>query len=324
MQTSWTFLNNFKVNFKRIVVDITKIVIPAAGLGTRFLPYTKSVPKEMLPLLNKPALQYIIEEGLSSEIKQFLVISSRGKQSVEDYFDADPNLEFFLNERNKSELIASVNKIIRNACFTYIRQAEPLGLGHAVWTARHCINKEYFGVCLPDDIIVGKNPGLAQLIRIARQEKASVIAVQEVPQEYVSSYGVIAVKQQITPNLFQVSGLVEKPKQLDAPSNLAVIGRYVLSHKIFQAIEDTSTSSAGEIQLTDAIGRMMKLNEKVFAYKIQGTRYDIGNPIGWLKASIGLAMQDPYYAPHIRQFVQELDTTESFLYDNNKNIVHNI
>lgn len=304
-------------------MDITKAIIPAAGLGTRFLPYTKAVPKEMLPLLNKPALQYIIEEGLASEIKQFFIITSRGKQAIEDYFDADPGLETYLNERNKPELLSSINKIIRQALFTYIRQAEPLGLGHAVWTARHSIGKEYFGVCLPDDIIAGKQPGLAQLIRIARQEKASVIAVQEVPQDCVSSYGVIAVKQQITPNLFQVSNLVEKPKQKDAPSNLAVIGRYILSHKIFQALDETASSATGEIQLTDGISHMMKMNEKVFAYKVQGTRYDIGNPIGWLKASIGLALQDPQYAPHIKQYIDELDTAQSFMYDNNKNIIHN-
>lgn len=304
-------------------MDITKAIIPAAGLGTRFLPYTKAVPKEMLPLLNKPALQYIIEEGLASEIKQFFIISSRGKQAIEDYFDADPGLETYLSERNKPELLASINKIIRQAFFTYIRQTEPLGLGHAVWMARHSIGKEYFGVCLPDDIIAGKQPGLAQLIRIARQEKASVIAVQEVPQDCVSSYGVIAVKQQITPNLFQVSNLVEKPKQKDAPSNLAIIGRYVLSHKIFQALDETASSATGEIQLTDGISHMMKMNEKVFAYKVQGTRYDIGNPIGWLKASIGLALQDPIYAPHIKQYIDELDTAQSFMYDNNKNIVHN-
>ena len=304
-------------------MDITKTIIPAAGLGTRFLPYTKAVPKEMLPLLNKPALQYIIEEGLASEIKQFFIITSRGKHAIEDYFDADSGLEKYLDERNKPELLASINKIIRQAFFTYIRQAEPLGLGHAVWMARHSIGKEYFGVCLPDDIIAGKQPGLAQLIRIARQEKASVIAVQEVPQDCVSSYGVIAVKQQITPNLFQVSNLVEKPKQKDAPSNLAVIGRYVLSHKVFQALDEVSSSATGEIQLTDAISQMMKMNEKVFAYKVQGTRYDIGNPVGWLKASIGLALQDPHYAPHIKQYIDELDSAQSFMYDNNKNIVHN-
>lgn len=304
-------------------MDITKAIIPAAGLGTRFLPYTKAIPKEMLPLLNKPALQYIIEEGLSSDVKQFYVITSRGKHAVEDYFDANPCLDQLLKERDKESLLSGMRKILRNAQFTYIRQAEPQGLGHAISLARHVIGKEYFGVFLPDDIIASKQPGLAQLMRIARQEKASIIAVQEVPHECVSSYGVISIKKQITPNLFQVGHLVEKPDKKDAPSNLAVIGRYVLSHKIFQAIDDVSSYATDEIQLTDGITQMMKHNEKVFAYKVQGTRYDIGNPIGWLKATIGFAMQDPHYAPHIRQYINEVDTMQSFMYDNNKNIVHN-
>ena len=190
---------------------IVKAVIPAARLGTRFLPFTKSVPKEMLPLLNKPAIQYIIEEGIKSEIKQFLMITSRDKQAISNHFDTSPELEALLKERGKSDLIAGVTKAMRNAIFTYIRQSEPLGLGHAISMARHMINpKEYFGVFLPDDIIVNKTPGLAQLMQVAQQERASVVAVQEVPMDMVSSYGIIAVKKQITPNLFQVKQIVEK------------------------------------------------------------------------------------------------------------------
>lgn len=305
-------------------MEITKAIIPAAGLGTRFMPYTKAVPKEMLPLLNKPAMQYIIEEGLASDIKQFNIISSRDKQAIANHFDIDQGLELFLQEHGKAELLSSINRIIRTAHFTYVRQPEPLGLGHAVWLARHMICKEYFGVLLPDDIIIGKPAGLEQLLRIARQEKASVIAVQEVPPDMVSHYGVIAVKKQITPNLFQVSHLVEKPEPKDAPSNLAIIGRYVLSHKIFQALDEMNVYTAHEMQLTDGIAQMMKYNEKVFAYKIQGTRYDIGTPIGWLKASIGLALQHPEYASHIKKYIDELDTAQSFLYDNNKNIMHHV
>lgn len=301
---------------------ITKAVIPAAGLGTRFLPFTKAVPKEMLPLLNKPAIQYIIEECLASEIKDFYLISNRHKQALSNHFDSDPNLELFLQEHGKSNLLASVNAILRSAAFTYIRQSEPLGLGHAIWLARHSINKEYFGVLLPDDIITGKLAALAQLIRIARQEKATVIAVQEVPHDLVGNYGVISIKKQITPHLFQVGYLVEKPEPKDAPSNLAIIGRYVLSYKIFQALDEISSYATNELQLTDGIVQMMKHNEKVFAYKLQGTRYDIGNPIGWLKASLGLALQHPDYAPHIKKYIDELNTTQSFLYDNNKNLMH--
>lgn len=303
-------------------MDITKAVIPAAGLGTRFLPFTKAIPKEMLPLINIPAIQYIIQEGLASDIKQFFMVTGKGKQAIADHFDAAPHLESLLAERNKNTLLTDLDKIIKTAHFTYIRQSEPLGLGHAVWMARHSIGKEYFGIFLPDDIITGKNPALAQLIRIARQEKASVIAVQEVPNELVSSYGIVAIKKQITPNLFQVSHLIEKPSQKDAPSNLAIIGRYVLSNKIFGALEDISSYATDELQLTDGINTMMKNNEKVFAYKVHGSRYDIGTPIGWLKAIISLALQDPQYAPIIKEYLKGLDTIDSMLFDQTKNIDH--
>lgn len=303
-------------------MDITKAVIPAAGLGTRFLPYTKAIPKEMLPLGNKPAIQYIIEEGISSDIKNFYLIESRDKQAIANYFDADSRLDMFLEERGKSDLLASVNRIMRTAQFNYIRQSEPLGLGHAIWLARHSICKEYFGVLLPDDIILSKTAALAQLIHVARQEKATVIAVQEVPQHLVSRYGVIAIKKQITPNLFQVSHLVEKPDQKDAPSNLAIIGRYVLSHKIFQALDEISGYATNELQLTDGICQMIKNNEKVYALKVKGTRFDIGNVLGWIKAVIGTAVQDPELAPTVQKYINELNTPESFLYDNNKNLAH--
>lgn len=303
-------------------MDITKAIIPAAGLGTRFLPITKAIPKEMLPLLSKPAIHYIVEEGLQSGINHFSIITSKEKQAIANYFDTNVEIEHFLKERNKTELLSSLDKIIRQAHFTYVRQPEPLGLGHAVWMGRHVIGKEYFGVFLPDDIMMGKTPGLLQLIKIARQEKASVIAVQEVPTECVSSYGVIAVKKQITPSLFQVSSLVEKPAQKDAPSNLAIIGRYVLSHKIFDALHDISAYATGELQLTDGINAMMKNNEKVFAYKIQGTRYDIGTPVGWVKAIISMALQHPEYASSVKKFLETHNTFDSFIYDQNKNIMH--
>lgn len=305
-------------------MDIIKAIIPAAGLGTRFLPFTKSVPKEMLPLISKPAIQYIIEEGLLSEISQFLIITNRDKQALSNHFDISPDLTALLKEKGKESALASVEKIIRQAHFTYIRQPEPLGLGHAVWMARHSIGKEYFSLFLPDDIITGPQPGIAQLIKIARQEKASIIAVQEVPDDCTSSYGIVSIKKQITPNLFQVGSLVEKPQQKEAPSNLAIIGRYILSPKIFKALDDISTYAVGELQLTDGINQMMKNNEKVFAYKIQGIRYDIGTPLGWIKCIIGMALQHPHYAPHVRSFLADLDTTDSFLYNKNKNIANSI
>jgi UTP--glucose-1-phosphate uridylyltransferase len=305
-------------------MDVTKVVIPAAGKGTRFLPFTKSVPKEMLPLLEKPCFQYIIEEGIQAAVKNYIVVTSSGKYALEDYFDSKPELETFLKENNKEALLRGLEKITRTASFTYVRQAEPLGLGHAVSLARHCIQKEYFGVMLPDDILVGKQSALGQLMRIARQEKGSVIAVQEVPIDCVSSYGVIDIKRQITPHLFQISNVIEKPAQKDAPSNLAIIGRYILSHKIFNSLDHVSTYSTGEIQLTDAIAHMIQNNEKVFAYKVQSMRYDVGTPIGWIKAIIGLSLQHPHYAPHVKSFIDDLETTESYMYNQSKNIEHTV
>ncbi|HEV2601241.1 MAG TPA: UTP--glucose-1-phosphate uridylyltransferase [Candidatus Babeliales bacterium] len=305
-------------------MDIIKAIIPAAGLGTRFLPLTKAIPKEMVPLLNKPAIQYSIEEGINSDISQFLIITDKNKQAIADYFDFSPELELILKERGKEKVMAGLEKLIRLAHFTYIRQSEPLGLGHAILQARHTIGKEYFGVFLPDDIIVGSDPALAQLIRVARQEKGSVIAVQEVPDHCVSSYGIIDVKKQITPNLFQVANLVEKPNQKDAPSNLAIIGRYVLSHKVFNALDEIKVYAHDELQLTDGISQMMKNNEKVFAYKVNGMRYDVGNPLGWIKAVIGIALQHPQYGPHVQEFLADLNTTSSFMYNQNKNITHTL
>ena len=306
-----------------MVMDISKAIIPAAGLGTRFLSFTKTVPKEMLPLMNKPAIQFSVEEGLQSGINHFTIITARGKQAIADHFDASPELNFFLKERQRDEVLSTLNQIINSAHFTYVRQPEPLGLGHAIWLARHTIGKEYFGIFLPDEIILGKPPALDQLIHIARQEKASVIAVQEVPAACVSSYGIIAIRKQITPSLFQVNHLVEKPEQKDAPSNLAVIGRYKLSHKIFSSLEEISSmGNAEEIQLTDAITHLIRHNEKVFAYKVRGVRYDIGTPLGWLKAVIGCGLQDPQYRPHLKKFIQEFELGETCWLDANKPTDH--
>ncbi len=294
-------------------MDIIKTVIPAAGLGTRFLPYTKNIPKEMLPILNKPAIQYIVEEAVISQITSILMITSRNKEALNNYFDISPDLDLLLKERKMSDCLTQLNKIVNGTTFAYIRQQEPLGLGHAVWLARHYIDKEYFGVMLPDELFFAKTPALAQLIKIARQERASVIAVQEVPLEMSSSYGMIGIKRQITPTLFQVSHLIEKPEQKDAPSNLAIIGRYVLSSKVFGCLENIEADARGELQLTDALSALIHTNEKIYAYKTQGVRYDIGTPIGWLRAVLGSSLQDPAYAPHIRKMFAEFEERESFL-----------
>lgn len=306
-------------------MDITKVVVPAAGVGSRFLPYTKTIPKEMLPLCNKPAMHYIVDEGIRSDVRNFFIVTSRSKYAIEDYFDTNPELAAFLKDISQETLLSDIEKMVRAADFTYVRQAEMLGLGHALWLARHSIQKEYFGVMLPDDIIVNKTPALGQLIRVARQEKVSVIAVQEVPRDCLSQYGIIDIKKQITPNLFHVSTIIEKPKKQDAPSNLAVVGRYVLSHKIFAGLEEMMTYSIGEeLQLADAINNMSQNGEKVFAVKVQGIRYDIGTPIGWIKAVIGMAFQDPVYRPHLERFLQDLGTSDSFIFNQTKNIEHTL
>lgn len=304
-------------------MDIIKAIIPAAGLGTRFLPYTKSLPKEMLPLLNKPAIQHIVEECLKSGVNNFVMVTNKSKYALEEHFDYNLELELLLKEKDQENLISGIKKIIKASRFTYVRQYEPLGLGHAVLMAKNSVGKEYFGVLLPDDIIISEQPGLDQLISIAKQEKASVIAVQEVPADCVSSYGVISIKKQITPKLFQVSGLVEKPKQKDAPSNLAIVGRYILSNKIFDSLEEISTYAEGELQLTDAINHMAQNGEKVFAYKIQGTRYDIGTPIGWIKAIIGTALTNPNYSNQIQDFLAEMNSPIAPFINNSKNLSNN-
>lgn len=303
-------------------MEISKVVIPAAGLGSRFLPFSKAVPKEMLPLLNKPAIQYIAEEALQSELPNFICITAHGKTAIQDHFDLSETHQGLLKDRQNEILMSSIERVARLAHLTYVRQSEPLGLGHAIYQARHSINKEYFAIALPDDIIMSKQPALAQLIRVARQEKASVIAVQEVPTECISSYGVISIKKQITPNLFQLSNVVEKPQAKDAPSSYAIVGRYILSSKIFNSLEQISSYATDELSLTDAIAHMIQQNERVFAYKVQGTRYDLGTPLGWIKAVIGTALQDPHYAPHVQRFLSQLNTTDSFLYNPAKTLEH--
>lgn len=305
-------------------MDIIKAVVPAAGIGTRFFPFTKTIPKEMLPVLNKPAIQYNIEEGVYSGINNFFMIISKGKHAIADHFDNNMELEIFLKEHGKLELLNTLNTITHNTIFNYIRQPEPQGLGHAVWMAHHLIGKEYFAVMLPDEIIISKTPALSHLMKIARQEKASVIAVQEMPTELLPHYGVIGIKKQITPNLFQVSHMVEKPDHKDVPSNMAIVGRYILSHKIFNSLESIEADQHGELQLTDAIVHMMRNNEKVFAYKIPGIRYDIGNPLGWLKANIGCALQDPYYEPLITKFLSDKQIMETFIYNPSKISEHQL
>ncbi len=288
-------------------MKVTKAIIPAGGIGTRFLPATKTTPKGMLPILDKPAIQYIVEEGAKSGMETFVVVTGKSEKTIEDHFDTNSTLDSFLKEKGKLSYVEGLNKIIDSTNFIYIRQKNPLGLGHAVWTAKTVVSKEYVAVMLPDEIILSQVPAILQLMQIAHQEKCNVIGVQEIPIEHASRYGVIGIKRQFSPNLFQVKELVEKPKISDAPSNLALIGRYVLSPNIFDVLGESKVGVGGEIQLTDAIQALLYAGEKVFAYKIQGTRYDVGNPLGLLQANLDFALRDPQYSAKMLDYLRNLE-----------------
>lgn len=296
-------------------MELCKVVIPAAGLGTSFLPYTKAVPKEMLPILEKPIIHYLFEECITSEMQHIFVVTSSHKDAIADHIDASADLEAYLSERGQVNLLAGTQRLARMASYAFIRQPEPLGSGHAVSLASPCIGKEYFGIASPDDFIDATEPTLKQLLRIARQEKTSVIAVKEVPQSCVSSYDVIAIKKTLTPNLFQVADIIENPSQKDAPSTLAVVGRMIISYKIFAALEYANIhSEKREISLSDGVSQMIRANERVIAFKIPGTWYDIRTPLGWLKAVVGMSLKNPAYAPHIRALIEGSEPLKSMVY----------
>ena len=287
-------------------MKIIKAVIPAAGLGTRFLPYTKAVPKEMLPILEKPSIQLIIEEGLASNITDFYVIANDDKPELQHHFSHNAKLESKLEKTGKSNLLNSINIIIDTAQFTFIPQPEPLGLGHAVLMAKEAIGNEYFGIFLPDEIMIGEIPALTQLIAVAKKYNASVIGVLEVPQEKVSSYGIISIKQELEDGVFEVEHLIEKPPVDQAPSNFALAGRYVLSPRIFASLENTAPGANNEIQLTDGIADMMRNGERVIAYVMKTSRYDVGNPLGWIQANIEVALRHPTFGPIVKEYCEKL------------------
>jgi len=280
---------------------IRAAVIPAAGLGTRFLPFTKSVPKEMLPLINKPVIQHIIEESVDAKIPKLFLIIGNGKGAIVDYFNPIHEQAAFLKEKDKQLLQEVISDRINKSTISYLLQPQPKGLGHAIYMAKNVIPAGcYFAVLLPDDILVGQDPAIGTMAEIARKENASVIGVQEAPHGNISSYGVIGIKQQISDNVFEISHLVEKPKAEDAPSNLAIVGRYILPQKIFSILEHVGKHATGEIQLTDAIQILIDQGEKVLAYKLPHQRFDTGTPRGWLEAIIHFGLNDPKYAQDIK------------------------
>jgi UTP--glucose-1-phosphate uridylyltransferase len=288
---------------------VRKAVFPAAGWGTRFLPATKAQPKEMLPLVDKPIIQYAVEEAVAAGVEQVIIVTSSQKRAIEDHFDLSYELEHLLEEKGDIEMLRQVRHISDLAQVAYVRQKEQLGLGHAVLMAKDLIGHEPFAVILPDDVVVGDRPCIGQLIHAYEQTHASVVAVMEVPREETSRYGVIAGERAEDPldhgRLYRVTQLVEKPEPAKAPSNLAIIGRYVLTPKIFDKLEQTQRGAGGEIQLTDAIQAMME-EQAVYAYEFEGTRYDAGTTMGWLKASVELALQRPDLSGELRTYLSGL------------------
>lgn len=265
------------------MIKITKLIIPAAGIGSRFLPITKSIPKEMLPLSNKPAIEYIVQEGCDAGIDNMLIILSPDKNIIIDYFSYNHHLEQVLAEQNKSHYLSELNALIAKTKFQYFIQNKPKGVANALLHAQPAImNDEYFALCYPDDIIFGSNPEIGNLIKMAQEHKAMIIGVMEVPLEKISAYGVIAPKKQITDNLFEIDYFVEKPKMHEAPSNLAGIGRFILHSDLFSFISQTKPNKNDEILLPDTISLMISKGYKVLAYKIQGQRFDTGTPDGWI------------------------------------------
>jgi len=277
-----------------MIPKVRKAVFPAAGLGTRFLPATKAQPKEMLPLVDKPLIQYGVEEAVRSGIRSILIITGRGKSAIEDHFDVSFELEQLLESRNKKDLLASVRSISDMIDVAYIRQKEALGLGHAVLRARDMVGNEPFAVVLSDDVIDAEVPCLRQLLDVYEHVGASVVALMEVPPEQISAYGVVeavAVAQEgAGERLFRIHDLIEKPPQAEAPSNLAIIGRYVLTPEIFASLEAIPPGSLGEIQLTDGLRHLLR-SRPIYGYRFEGTRYDAGDKLGFLKATVEFALR---------------------------------
>jgi UTP--glucose-1-phosphate uridylyltransferase len=281
-----------------------KVVIPAAGLGTRLLPATKAQPKEMLPVVDKPAIQYVVEEAVASGIKDILIITGRGKRAIEDHFDRAVELEYLLEKKGKSKELEEIKRISEMANIFYIRQKEQLGLGHAVLSAKEHINEDTFAVMLGDDLIINSKPCLKQLIEVYKKRNCSVLAIQSVPEDMVSKYGIIKGKQ-IEDNLFEIEDIIEKPDPDAAPSNMASIGRYILTPQIFECLENTKPGVGGEIQLTDAIKKLLS-KETVYAFKFSGTRYDIGSKEDWIKMTVELALKRPELKEGISDFLKNI------------------
>lgn len=283
---------------------VRKAAFPAAGLGTRFLPATKAQPKEMLPLVDKPLIQYGIEEALASGIGNIIIITGRGKNAIEDHFDVSYELEKILEQRGETELLATVRSISDMISVSYVRQKEPLGIGHALLTAREFLGHEPFGCFLGDDIIDSDVPCMKQLLNVFYEKQHPVVAIEEVDPGSVSSYGIIAGKQ-ISENLYEIVDMIEKPPREEAPSNLAIIGRYVLTPDLFDILNDVKADRKGEIQLTNGLKLLLK-QRPIYGYKFSGKRYDAGNKLGFLKATVEFALKRKDLGEEFRNYLLSL------------------
>ncbi|MDX2267173.1 MAG: UTP--glucose-1-phosphate uridylyltransferase GalU [Bryobacter sp.] len=292
-----------------MIPKVRKAVFPAAGLGTRFLPATKSSPKEMLPLVDKPIIQYGVEEALHSGIQNMIIVTGRGKSAIEDHFDVSFELEHTLETKGKKDMLSAVRAISDMIDVCYIRQKEALGLGHAVLRSKELVGNEPFAVVLADDVIDSEVPCIRQLTDIYEFYGASVIALMEVPKDRISAYGVVDAEpvphNGAQDRLFRIRNLVEKPKPEEAPSNLAIIGRYILTPEIFTSIEATGPGAVGEIQLTDGLKHLLR-NRPIYGYKFDGTRYDAGDKLGFLKATVEFALKRPDLGADFRDYLKSL------------------
>jgi UTP--glucose-1-phosphate uridylyltransferase len=286
--------------------SVRKAVFPAAGLGTRFLPATKAQPKEMLPLVDKPIIQYGVEEAVAAGVDNIILVTGRGKNAIEDHFDVSVELETFLEARGKRQQLEEVRKISNLINFAYVRQGEPLGLGHAVLVTRELVGDNPFAVILGDDVIDAEPPAIKQLIDTFERVGGPVLAVERVPRDEISSYGVIAPAEDLGNGVYRVQDLVEKPPAAEAPSDLAIIGRYILTPDIFPALERTKSDRTGEIQLTNGLRDLVR-TRPIYACEVRGVRHDTGNKLGYLKAVVYFALRRPDLASKFAAYLTSLD-----------------
>jgi len=285
-------------------LKVKKAIIPAAGLGTRFLPATKAQPKEMLPIVDKPTIQYIIEEAIASGIEDIMIVTGRGKRAIEDHFDKSYELEDILMRKGDEDNLRLVKDISNHVNIYYIRQKEPKGLGHAIYCARSFIGNEPFAVLLGDDIVDSEVPCLKQLIEVFNEYNTTVLGVQKVAEEDVNKYGIVSCKL-VEDRVYKVKDLVEKPEKENAPSNIAILGRYIITPQIFRHLENAQPGKGGEIQLTDALRALMQ-NEAMYAYDFIGKRYDVGNKIGFLQANVEFALKREDLRDEFREYLMSL------------------